>query len=206
MSPSTRTSPFDSRIHTLSNTGPFGLLHAALAPLITSHIDSVAYKGRNIRGEIATACVERFGKGCTVLEVGCGSGTMTKELLSHGVKVTAVDTSSEMLSVAKLYAPGADYIRMNGVDAEGEYDSVICAFVFHEVPREAHEDLLSAFSEMGKETWIVDISPSYTPSPTMLEGEPFVEEYLSTFDETASRFLCKKRIDIVKGHARMWIF
>jgi SAM-dependent methyltransferase len=43
----------------------------------------------------------RYGKPKSVLEVGCGTGNYTKILSSRGYKVTGLDISESMLSVAK---------------------------------------------------------------------------------------------------------
>lgn len=44
---------FNNRIHTFGNTGLFGGLHAAMAPVSTKLIDDLAYKGMNARGHLA---------------------------------------------------------------------------------------------------------------------------------------------------------
>ena len=43
------TAPFHPRIHNFGNTGFFGAVHAASAPLATKIIDLLAYDGRNMR-------------------------------------------------------------------------------------------------------------------------------------------------------------
>jgi len=44
---------FDHRIHTFGNTGFWGAIHAAIAPLSTKIIDNIAYKGVNIRQQVS---------------------------------------------------------------------------------------------------------------------------------------------------------
>jgi len=46
-----------------------------------------------------------------VLELGCGSGLLTKELAAAGHHVIATDASPAMLDLARSYVPGAD-VRM----------------------------------------------------------------------------------------------
>jgi SAM-dependent methyltransferase len=46
-----------------------------------------------------------------VLELGCGSGLLTRELIMDGHRVIATDTSAAMLRLAREYAPGAVEIR-----------------------------------------------------------------------------------------------
>ncbi len=46
-----------------------------------------------------------------VLELGCGSGLLTRELTAAGHRVIATDASPAMLDLARSYAPGAEDIR-----------------------------------------------------------------------------------------------
>lgn len=47
-----------------------------------------------------------------VVEIGCGSGLLTAELVRAGHRVLATDASPAMLSLAETVAPGAEEIRM----------------------------------------------------------------------------------------------
>jgi SAM-dependent methyltransferase len=46
-----------------------------------------------------------------VLELGCGSGLLTRELAAAGQRVIATDASPAMLGLARQYAPAAEDIR-----------------------------------------------------------------------------------------------
>jgi SAM-dependent methyltransferase len=46
-----------------------------------------------------------------VLEIGCGSGLLTAELVTAGFRVVATDASPAMLDLARNVAPGAEEIR-----------------------------------------------------------------------------------------------
>jgi SAM-dependent methyltransferase len=46
-----------------------------------------------------------------VLELGCGSGLLTRELTAAGHRVIATDASPAMLEMARSYAPAAEDIR-----------------------------------------------------------------------------------------------
>jgi SAM-dependent methyltransferase len=50
-------------------------------------------------------------KGGIVLELGCGSGLLTRELTAAGHRVIATDASAAMLELARGYAPAAEDIR-----------------------------------------------------------------------------------------------
>jgi SAM-dependent methyltransferase len=48
----------------------------------------------------------------TVLEIGCGSGALTRHLTAAGHRVIATDASSAMLDLARGHAPAAEYRRV----------------------------------------------------------------------------------------------
>lgn len=66
-----------------------------------------------------------------VLDVACGTGDLSLELLKQGCQVTGVDLSSEMLAIAKQKTTSADFLL---ADAEhlpfpdAAFDAVTCAF------------------------------------------------------------------------------
>jgi ubiquinone/menaquinone biosynthesis C-methylase UbiE len=69
-----------------------------------------------------------------VLELGCGTGGITRLLLARGVEVTAVDGSQRMLARAKQRAPAATYIhsKLEAFTTSEKFDRVLFAFVLHE--------------------------------------------------------------------------
>lgn len=70
---------FDDRIHNFGNTGFTGFFHAMVAPFATKIIDRAAYKGRNVRTEIAAELRRVVGKGeATILDMCSGVGLSTR--------------------------------------------------------------------------------------------------------------------------------
>ncbi len=51
-------------------------------------------------------------RGGLVVELGCGSGLLTRHLIDAGHRVVATDASSAMLDLARQYAPGAEEFRL----------------------------------------------------------------------------------------------
>jgi len=51
-------------------------------------------------------------RGGVVLEVGCGSGLLTRHLVDAGHRVIATDASSAMVDLAREYAAGAEDVRL----------------------------------------------------------------------------------------------
>ena len=73
--------------------------------------------------------------GDSVLELGCGPGDVTAELLRRGATVHAIDSSPEMLSAAAKRAPAATFERsdVRTFSPRVAYDVVLIFFVLHEL-------------------------------------------------------------------------
>jgi ubiquinone/menaquinone biosynthesis C-methylase UbiE len=73
--------------------------------------------------------------GDTVLELGCGTGLMTKILLERGAIVTSVDRSAPMLERARRRAPGATFVEadVTAFRTDARFDRVIFSYILHEL-------------------------------------------------------------------------
>jgi SAM-dependent methyltransferase len=171
-------------IHNLGNIGPLGALHAMLAPFFTKMIDVNAYNNVNFREKVWTSIDDTY----KVVDFCCGTGFSTK------INSLGIDTSDEMLNVAKSCNSRGYYIKANAetYGQRDECDVVTCMFAFHEMPPEAHRRIIFI---------IVDISTSYTPTDMMLLGEPYIEEYIKTIDQTLWNF---KKKTLLENHIDMW--
>ena len=89
-------------------------------------------------GALRRAALDRFGiaTGDRVLELGCGSGGVTRLLCARGAQVTAVDWSVPMLNKARRRAPAAAFVRSEITafePAAAAFDVVLFCFVLHEL-------------------------------------------------------------------------
>ena len=228
-----RAAPFHPRIHLFGNTGPSGYVHARLAEAATRLIDRVAYSGRDVRRDVAASLAAEAAERARaaghagaphVLDVGCGIGTLTLRLAEQGLSVVGMDTSAEMLSVARerLRTHEADgrasLVRADGMDAAetmrgAPVHAAVASFVMHELPAEAHEGIVRSLAEATRATrgsvWVVDIHPAYEPSAPMLWGEPFLLAYLASCDAVFARVAeevgmsCDAEV-LVDGHVKVW--
>jgi trans-aconitate methyltransferase len=89
--------------------------------------------------DFATA-LEEFRPAGDVLELACGPGTWTQQLLRHAATVTAVDAAPEMLARAKARVRGGRvrFVQANLFEwtPELEYDLVFFGFWLSHVPPE----------------------------------------------------------------------
>lgn len=187
---------YDPRIHNFGNIGTIGMFHAEISPMVTRLIDRMAYNGEDVRKNI----LKQFVGKKTHLDLACGTGTSTTP---HSI---GVDTSPAMLLVAKRYYPLRRFVFGNAetYGKNKEYDVVTCMFAFHEMPIHAHKAVIkNAIRVAKKEVIIVDISPAYKPSQTMLTGEPYALQYLATISSTCRSFGFKEH-DHIPDRVTVW--
>jgi SAM-dependent methyltransferase len=90
-------------------------------------------------GEL-TRALDAFRPTGSVLELACGPGVWTAQILRYAADVTAVDAAPEMLALAKARA-GADRVRFIQADLftwrpDRRYDVVFIGFFLSHVPAE----------------------------------------------------------------------
>ena len=86
-----------------------------------------------------------------ILEVGCGTGNLTGELIRLGYEVVGVDASEGMLEIARKKLPGVRFVRadVRDMDLGEQYDAVVSTFdSLNNLLTEG--DLLSAFKNIRK--------------------------------------------------------
>ena len=104
-------------------------------------------------GEL-THALEAFQPRGSVLELACGPGVWTGQLLRHATDVTAVDASPEMLAIAATRVP-AERVRFVRADLftwrpDRRYDVVFFGFWLSHVPAERFEPFWSLVADCLK--------------------------------------------------------
>jgi 2-polyprenyl-3-methyl-5-hydroxy-6-metoxy-1,4-benzoquinol methylase len=105
-------------------------------------------------GDELTQALEAFQPTGSVLELACGPGVWTAQLLRHAADVTAVDASPEMLALAKARA-GQERVRFIQADLftwhpDRLYDVVFIGFWLSHVPAERFESFWSMVADCLK--------------------------------------------------------
>lgn len=103
--------------------------------LQTRHVSGDAYDvtytrraagGENVHGE--ADCLERLGP-ASVLDAGCGTGRVGRELARRGVDVVGVDIDPHMLATARRTAPEVPWhvADLATVDLARSFDAIVLA-------------------------------------------------------------------------------
>lgn len=128
--------------------------------------------------------------GMQVLELGCGIGYFTRELVKTGASITAIDISPELLDVARreVDAPNAEFRIENAYDTSfpaESFDSVVGSSVLHHLdPEKALAEMFRVLMPGGV---IVFTEPNMcNPQIAIQKNFPPVKKWLGDSpDETA---------------------
>ena len=209
---------FDDRIHNMGNIGFTGWLHAQVSPFASKIIDNIRYNGNDIRQEVIknyeNEFIKEINKKPKILDMCCGIGTSTL------INQTGIDSSRQMIDKAKSIRNSKNLHMRNGrkihtkykignaeiYGKNKEFDCVSIMFAMHEMPNYAHVNIIKNCKRISKyNIIIVDISPNYKPSDIMLAGEPYLIEYLKTFDN----FMKNEEfeyVELIDNHVRVWYY
>ncbi len=72
----------------------------------------------------------RVPRGGRILDLCCGTGQLSQELVRRGYHATGVDGSAEMLKFARNMAPGAEFVHadVRTFSLPSSYDAAVCLF------------------------------------------------------------------------------
>ena len=80
---------------------------------------------------------ERSGDPRTVLEIGCGWGSLAEHLSGKGAKVTAISLSDEQLAYARKHtSPDITYLKQDYRDTTGSFDAIASVEMVEALGRE----------------------------------------------------------------------
>ena len=128
--------------------------------------------------------------GMTVLELGCGTGSFTRELARSGAEIVAIDVSPELLEIAKLNCsvPNVRFQIQNAYSlsySEAVFDSVVGSSVLHHL--EIEEALRDVYRVLKPEGTICFTEPNMlNPQIAIQKNIPWIKQKLGDSpDETA---------------------
>ncbi len=122
-----------------------------------------------------TDVLDAFGPTGSVLELACGPGTWTGQLLRYASDVTAVDASPEMIAIAKAHV-GEERVRFIQADLftwhpDRRYDVVFIGFWLSHVPAERFESFWSMVTDCLKpQGRVLFVDDAYRTPVELVEG------------------------------------
>jgi 2-polyprenyl-3-methyl-5-hydroxy-6-metoxy-1,4-benzoquinol methylase len=144
-------------------------------------------------GEELTAALDAFRPAGSVLELACGRGAWTSQLLRHAIDVTAVDASPEMLAIAATRA-GSERVRFIQADLfawepDRRYDVVFFGFWLSHVPPARFEPFWAVVADCLKPQGRVFFADdAYRTLDELVEGpsSPVIRRQLNDGTPTGS--------------------
>jgi SAM-dependent methyltransferase len=128
--------------------------------------------------------------GMAILEIGCGTGFFTRELIRRGADIVAIDVSPDLLEIAKAKysAPNVRYEIQNACAltyADAMFDSVVGSSILHHL--EIEEALREIFRVLKPGGTIYFTEPNMlNPQIAMQKNIPWIKRKLGDSpDETA---------------------
>jgi len=126
-------------------------------------------------GDELTEALEAFRPAGSVLELACGPGVWTGQLLRHATDVTAVDASPEMLAIAAARVRD-DRVRFVQADLftwvpDRRYDVVFFGFWLSHVPPERFESFWALVADcLKKDGRVFFADDAYRSPGELVEG------------------------------------
>jgi SAM-dependent methyltransferase len=127
-------------------------------------------------GELGAA-LAAFRPAGDVLELACGPGTWTEQLLRHATSLTAVDASPEMLAIASARVSGDERVRFIQADLfswrpDRRYDIVFFGFWLSHVPDGRFEAFWSLVADcLEPDGRVLFVDDGYRTPDELVEGE-----------------------------------
>ena len=128
--------------------------------------------------------------GMAILEIGCGTGFFTRELIRRGANIVAIDVSPDLLEIAKAKysAPNVRYEIQNACAltyADAMFDSVVGSSILHHL--EIEEALREIYRVLKPGGTIYFTEPNMlNPQIAMQKNIPWIKRRLGDSpDETA---------------------
>jgi len=131
----------------------------------------------------STATQRRVLPGSRILDAGCGTGSYSVELAKRGYVVTGLDSSAELVSVARAKAEGAAVTVIFQVGdilelpSRPSYDGILCRGVLNDIiDGPSRQKVLCSFARALRKggILIVDVR-EWTKSASRKENEPVFE-------------------------------
>lgn len=144
------------------------------------------------RERFLTAFMDRLPSRATVLDLGCGPGVPSTQVLAESFEVVGVDVSMTQLRAARGHVPDAALVRADLADVafrEASFDGVMALYSLDHVPRGRHGDVLRSIHRWLRPGGMVLLSLGAGDDPGGIDGWLGVEMFFSGYDADTNREL-----------------
>lgn len=160
--------------------------------------------------------IDKIGIPGSVLDLGCGTGNpILKYLLSHGLNVTGVDASSQMLEIAKANFPSTEFILqdMRQLALNNKFDAIIAWDSFFHLPASDQPAMFEIFAKHLNPNGVLLFTSGtgHGEAWGMNGGENLFhasldsKEYRDLLDKHSFKVLKHVVSDPNCGHATVWL-
>ena len=140
-------------------------------------------------------------EGMKVLELGCGTGYFTKELINTNAEIKAIDISPDLIEIAKheIKATNIEFIIANAYDLifeDNTFDSIVGSSVLHHL--EINKSINECFRVLKPGGYFVFTEPNMiNPQIAIQKNIPWIKRKLGDSpDETAfMRWTLAKKLE-----------
>ena len=149
----------------------------------SARFDSAAQTLETAQQRKIDSIVQRVAGASTVLEIGCGWGSLSGHLAAQGMAVTAISLSDEQLAWARERQPASiDFRKQDYRDVAGQYDAVVSVEMVEAVGEEYWPDFFDCIARNlapGGRAAIQyiaireDLFPAYAASPDFIQAYVF---------------------------------
>ncbi|MGB7341433.1 MAG: class I SAM-dependent methyltransferase [Phototrophicaceae bacterium] len=133
-----------------------------------------------IEGQIVRDTLHQLPAQNHILELACGTGIWTKELVKLGQSITAVDASAEMLAInqAKVQSDRVTYIQADLFtwQSEQQFDMIFFGFWLSHVPSDKLQAFLQGVSQMLKPNGYLFIIDSQRNQTATAKNQNMLDE------------------------------
>lgn len=112
--------------------------------------------------------------GKRILDIGCGTGTLSEYIANKGYTVDAIDFSEEMLKIARNKIKNVNFIQMDmrSIDVDKKYNGIMLAYSLFHISKKEVIKAIEAYYNLLEDngTMLIILQEG--------EGEKYVEENL----------------------------
>ncbi len=146
--------------------------------------------------------IDLQGKNKRILDIGCGIGDST----SNGKGCLGIDNNRDVIHAAIKKHPDKAF-KLGVITSwkpEENYDIATSMFYLHKLNASKRKEIISVAKRCANERVVIlDVSPDYQPSERMIEGNPYLIDFLVNSRKEMADFT---EHTIIQDNISMWTF